>query len=109
MSDRDEIYDYIKREINPYGRPFKGTAFEFGVKIMDYIKNMSGKSGWIPVSERLPETSGTYLVTCSEGKILHSTYAKFQCKLKNWNLTGTRSYWRVVAWMPLPEPYKEDD
>lgn len=49
MSDRDEIYDYIKREINPYGRPFKGTAFEFGVKIMDYIKNMSDKSGWIPV------------------------------------------------------------
>ena len=45
MSDRDEIYDYIKREINPYGRPFKGTAFEFEVKIMDYIKNMSDKSG----------------------------------------------------------------
>lgn len=62
MSDRDEIYDYIKREINPYGRPFKGTAFEFGVKIMDYIKNMSDKSGWIPVSERLPE-DGIYITT----------------------------------------------
>ena len=65
-------------------------------------------TNWIPVSERLPETSGTYQVTCSEGKILHSTYAKFQCKLKRWDLTGVRSYWKVTAWMPLPEPYKED-
>ena len=30
MSDRDEIYDYIKREINPYGRPFKGVTKAVG-------------------------------------------------------------------------------
>lgn len=63
---------------------------------------------WIPVSERLPEASGTYQVTCMDGRIYRSTYAKFQCKLKRWELTGTRSYWKVIAWMPLPEPYKED-
>lgn len=71
-------------------------------------REIAAKSQWIPVSERLPETSGTYQVTCSEGKILHSTYAKFQCKLKRWDLTGARSYWKVTAWMPLPEPYKEE-
>lgn len=63
---------------------------------------------WIPVSERLPKASGTYQVTCMDGRIYRSTYAKFQCKLKRWELTGTRSYWKVVAWMPLSEPYKED-
>ncbi len=63
---------------------------------------------WIPASERLPEASGTYQVTCMDGRIYRSTYAKFQCKLKRWELTGTRSYWKVIAWMPLPEPYKED-
>ena len=36
MSDKREIYDYIKRAINPYGRPFEGTAYEFGLKIMDF-------------------------------------------------------------------------
>lgn len=110
MSDKSKIYNYIKRTINPYGKPFKGTAYEFGVKIMDFIENMDDEkeNGWIPVSERLPETSGTYQVTCSEGKILHSTYVKFQCKLKRWDLTGARSYWKVTAWQPLPEPYKED-
>lgn len=63
---------------------------------------------WIPVSERLPKASGTYQVTCMDGRIYRSTYAKFQCKLKRWELTGARSYWKVTAWMPLPEPYKED-
>lgn len=63
---------------------------------------------WIPVSERLPEASGTYQVTCMDGRIYRSTYAKFQCKLKRWELTGARSYWKVTAWMPMPEPYKED-
>lgn len=38
MSDKHKIYDYIKRTINPYGRPFEGTAYELGLKIMDYIK-----------------------------------------------------------------------
>ena len=40
MSDKRKIYNYIKRTINPYGRPFEGTAYEFGLKIMDYIENM---------------------------------------------------------------------
>lgn len=71
-------------------------------------KEIAAKSQWIPVSERLPEASGTYQVTCMDGRIYRSTYAKFQCKLKRWELTGARSYWKVTAWMPLPKPYKED-
>ena len=40
MSDlisRKKIRDYIKGEINPYGKPFEGTAYELGLKIMRYI------------------------------------------------------------------------
>lgn len=76
---------------------------------MDYIENMDDEkeNGWIPVSERLPEASGTYQVTCMDGRIHRSTYAKFQNKLKRWELTGARSYWKVTAWQPLPAPYKE--
>lgn len=65
-------------------------------------------NGWIPVSERLPESSGTYQVTCMDGRIYRSTYAKFQSRLKRWELTGARAYWKVTAWRPLPKPYKED-
>lgn len=57
MSDKSKIYDYIKRTINPYGKPFEGTAYELGLKIMDYIENMDDEkeNGWIPVSEKLPD------------------------------------------------------
>lgn len=43
MSDlisRKKIRDYIKGEINPYGKPFEGTAYELGLKIMRYIDSM---------------------------------------------------------------------
>ena len=43
MSDlisRSKIGDYIKTQINPYGKPFEGTAYELGLKIMRYIDAM---------------------------------------------------------------------
>lgn len=77
-------------------------------QLQDDLEQDEKENGWIPVSEGLPEVSGTYQVTCMDGRIYRSTYAKFQSKLKRWELTGARSYWKVIAWMPLPEPYKED-
>jgi hypothetical protein len=60
---------------------------------------------WIPVTERLPEESGYYIVTAHDGAGHRTTFVKYQKKAKSWELTGARSYWRVIAWMPLPEPY----
>ena len=65
---------------------------------------------WIPWnSGNLPEESGTYAVTAYDGTIKRVTYAKYQKRLKRWELTGARAYWRVLAWMPLPEPYGGDN
>lgn len=77
-------------------------------ELQEAIEQDEKENGWIPVSERLPDVSGTYQVTCMDGRIYRSTYAKFQCKLKRWELTGARSYWKVIAWMSLSKPYKED-
>lgn len=38
--DSKKIYDYIKRQINPYGKPFDGTVYAFGLQIMNYIERM---------------------------------------------------------------------
>lgn len=35
----EKIKNYIKTQINPYGEPFKGTAYEFGIKLLDYLNN----------------------------------------------------------------------
>lgn len=65
---------------------------------------------WIPWdSGKLPEESGTYTVTAHDGATKRVTYAKYQKRLKRWELTGARAYWRVLAWMPLPEPYKDGE
>lgn len=65
---------------------------------------------WIPVSERLPEKDGLYLVTYMVWKPVMD-FSLF--KMKKWHglVRGEwTDYWYpVMAWMPLPEPYKEDE
>lgn len=53
---------------------------------------------WIPCSERSPDQNGKYLVVGRQKAI---NILKFD---------GGRWYgkWGVVAWMPLPSPYREE-
>ena len=41
LTDANKLRDYVKEQINPYGKPFDGSAYEFGLKIIHYIDNMS--------------------------------------------------------------------
>ena len=61
--------------------------------------------GWIPVSERLPNKNEWeyYLVTI-KGYRLFVDVAPFDNKV--WK--GLSSSQEVLAWMPLPKPYRED-
>lgn len=61
--------------------------------------------GWIPVEERLPDKSGAYIVTARDGDLAHVTFCKWQTRYKRWDLTGSRAYWKVIAWQPLLEAY----
>lgn len=62
---------------------------------------------WIPVTERLPEESSTYIVTANDGYAQRVSFVLWQKKHRMWNLTGARSYWRVTHWQPMPKPPKE--
>lgn len=53
--------------------------------------------GWIPVSERLPKEDGEYLVTTINGDV----------DIYEFHTWGAKSP-KVIAWMPKPEPYKEE-
>lgn len=80
----------------------------------DFLKWLNSESTeteqrWIPCSERLPEEAGTYLCTCVNAERWIVTLIKWQPRMRSWNLTGARAYWKVVAWKPLPEPYKEGE
>lgn len=72
------------------------------------------ENGWIPVSERLPEESDYYMA-CIHDEILNKYYCRSEWLSINNNYYGElvwidlKSYEKVVAWMPLPNPMKEDD
>jgi hypothetical protein len=53
-------------------------------------------SRWIPVSEGLPKDDGLYLVYTEE--------QPFVCSFED----GEFFIEEVLAWMPLPEPYKAE-
>lgn len=101
--------DFMKKLADYYQMILASDVFKIIEELQDDLEQDKKENGWIPVSERLPEASGTYQVTCMDGRIYRSTYAKFQNRLKRWELTGARAYWKVTAWRPLPEPYKEDE
>ena len=68
MSDlisRKKISGYIKMIINPYGKPFEGTAYELGLKIMRYIDAMDSDYDLDKVVEEL-KTDSSIKLYCSQ-------------------------------------------
>jgi hypothetical protein len=72
-------------------------------------------NSWIPVSERLPESNKTVFVyakgICRNGT-MHTVGA---CHNGFWFLPNSEDTFgfpftrhKIIAWQPLPQPYKED-
>ena len=74
--------------------------------LRDFICRMN--DGWIPVSIRMPEKAGTYIINVLDGERDIVTFAKWQNRYKRFDMTGARAYWRIIAWRPLPEPYRPE-
>lgn len=72
---------------------------------LDTLSKWDGTAGeWIPCSERLPKEIGTYLVTLDykeHGKSVTTIW--YHGKQIGWDLLVADV---VIAWMPLPEPWK---
>lgn len=83
-----------------------GCEPECKKRVLKQLERKKGK--WIPCSEP-PKESGTYIVTAYDGTDKRVTFVKYQKTLKRWDLTGARSYWHILAYKPLPEPWRGEE
>ena len=93
--------------------PFN-AGVAFALTMVEYAPTIDAVPRWIPCEERLPEKEEkAYLVYLDNG---HVCECRWWCLdpvfLKptdnwRWHLMDKPQYTKVLAWMPLPEPYGE--
>lgn len=73
--------------------------------VIEVLNRMPPAQQWIPVSERLPKVGQTVICQCRADilKLLKLDSGG------DWYQDAEHAYMNgfVIAWMPLPEPYKE--
>ena len=92
------------------------TSYEWAETVRMAIEALH-QTKWIPCSERMPDAEygeGDSVLCCTELGLMYILYWNGG----NWCVpTGEPHIWvnhktgwhdRVIAWMPLPEPYRED-
>lgn len=57
----EKLCAYIKEQINPYGKPFEGSAYDFGLKLMDYIGRMDAAYDLDRVIEQMKDNKSSAL------------------------------------------------
>lgn len=114
------IKDRLKQYADKYSDCYKYAGVYVKV-IQDMIEQLLAdleqdekENGWIPVSERLPEIKKNYLecYLVTDGRFCLMAYLTSE---KEWvfaectNCKNKINWTDIVAWIPLPELYKEDE
>ena len=105
---RDEAIKRLKEArttIQPY--QYVDEAIDYAIKALEQ------KTNWTPVSERPPENSDRYLayiVNEHNDKLQYIMTCEYSSNgyWRNWFPDDECASDNVVAWMPLPEPYKAE-
>ena len=99
-----------KNITNPFAQYNKGL--ENGIKAIRSLPSAETEQRWIPVTERLPKEEKKSYWICTDTKHqcecrwTNNIYGISESNEWNWSIFDIPQYTRVVAWMPLPEPYR---
>lgn len=106
MDDLQKDADYWHKLAQSYAH----TICEMSKAIADH-----GEKRWIPCSERLPEDGKAVLIYAWSVHYVIARYGSFRTENGYKNTWVTADAWNgnteikheVIAWMPLPQPWKE--
>ena len=122
----NEAFEKIIAEVlelaEPNGNPYIDCADV--IEIVNQVAEEYSNDGWIPVSERLPEISDRYLCQIERTSYSYMDILYFSKNLEEvdeYDFMGKKcagfysydseyghcEYEGVIAWQPLPEPYKQ--
>lgn len=113
---RDRLQNLADDEWNRSTPTSWAEAFTECADMVEDEPTIEPEPHWIPCKERLPEEYGNYLATMDDGDVQECTYSPEK------NTPFMRGGWstceadgivfldiaEVIAWMPLPESYKEE-
>lgn len=94
-----------------------GKLFQYKAKggtVRTYEIVPSAEAEWIPCSKRLPENTAEWkaYITCNESGAISTTYWAdgWNCsRNSDGEINREHELKNIVAWMPLPEPWKGAD
>ena len=108
LKAESERYSEVCEECPLYGQTGVDHCCEDALQLA--ITALQNQPVWIPVSERLPEENGKYLVFLTN-PVRNKSDNVFTCWYnvydKKFETENSLDY--VKAWMPLPEPYRESE
>lgn len=111
LIDRSAAINLLKKWSDGY--QYIETETRLAIKEFQELPSAHPEQRWIPVTERLPEKYiGKWMCCMDDGTIEILPYdtpgdGSKECVFYYWEDDYTVVKPNVVAWMPLPEPYKE--
>lgn len=106
MQELEKILEEM-REASVFAKNYDGSVAEcVTIGAAERILRKHTKNdGWIPVEERLPENGHSVLICGIHGWIDVGWYIRGTWRT---GFSAAEIVKEVVAWMPLPEPYKPE-